>query len=122
MTRILVTGSRRWTDRDAVRDAILEAWTSLGEDRDTVLVHGACPRGADKIADEFWDGYLGYPVERHPAEWTRYGRAAGPLRNQQMVDLGADVCLAFLMPGSRGTADCARRAERAGIPVEKVTM
>lgn len=119
MPRILVTGSRTWTDRDAVLTALSEAWDHLGQSPDTVLVHGACPTGADTIADELWK-ILGYAVEPHPADWSRYGRAAGPKRNQEMVDAGADVCLAFLVPGSRGTADCARRAEKAGIPVRRV--
>lgn len=51
----------------------------------------------------------------------RYGKpnfsCAGLVRNQLMVDLGADICLAFPLPGSRGTWDCMGRAEAAGIKV-----
>lgn len=119
VSRILVTGSRNWTDRDAVFNALTDVLTECGHPADAVVVHGACPTGADRMADEIWSGFLGYPVERHPADWSRFGRGAGPRRNQEMVDLGADLCLAFLVPGSRGTADCVTRAERAGIPVRK---
>jgi hypothetical protein len=83
--------------------------------RQVFVVHGAA-KGADTIADQIAKGY-GMIPEPHPANWSEYHRAAGPIRNQQMVDLGADICLAFLQPNSKGTADCIRRAEKAGIPV-----
>lgn len=62
-------------------------------------------------------GSWGGTVERHPAEWDKHGKAAGPIRNQKMVDLGATVCLAFPLPGSRGTAHCMSAARKASIPV-----
>lgn len=114
MSRILVTGSRDWTDREKVEEYLY----LLSGEEGNVLVHGACPTGADRIADELTYAQP-WTVERHPADWT-LGKAAGPLRNQAMVDLGADVCIAFLLPGSRGTVDCAARAEAAGIRVVRV--
>lgn len=121
--RILVTGSRNWTDRTAIFDALVGylgaiQFPVVGQ---AVLVSGSCPTGADRIAEEIWEDFLGYPVERHPADWDAHGKAAGPRRNQQMVDLGADVCLAFPLPDSRGTKHCMAAAERAGIPVQVFT-
>lgn len=52
------------------------------------------------------------------ANWGVYGRAAGPIRNQQMADMRPDLVIAF--PGGTGTADMVRRAEAAGIPVQKI--
>ena len=115
--RILVTGSRNWTNRNIIKMALKYAWEDLGLDPKTTLVSGACPTGADRIAEEEWES-LGLPIERHPAGWSQHGRAAGPIRNQEMVDLGADVCLAFAMPDSRGTHDCIRRASDKGIPTQ----
>lgn len=115
--RILITGSREWTDTDAIITALSNAWHQFGKPDDAVLVSGACPTGADAIAEAVWGGMWSYPVERHPADWETHGKAAGPLRNQQMVDLGADVCLAFPLPGSRGTKHCMAAAEKAGIPI-----
>lgn len=118
MRRVLVTGSRDWKDRSSVWYALqgeLERYGSI------VVVHGACPTGADDIADRWaWgmyqEGHQAMP-EDHPADWDRYGKAAGPIRNKHMVDLGADVCHAFPIEGSRGTFGCMRLAEEAGIPV-----
>ena len=135
--RILVTGSREFTSWAAVRIALTE---TAGLDPDVTVVHGGA-RGADTIASEIAGG-LGWRTEPHRADWTapcrdtcgkrdhrRPGRggvlycpAAGDYRNQEMVDAGADVCLAFYLPGlpCKGTSDCDRRAVAAGIPVTRV--
>lgn len=107
--RVLITGSRDWDNRACIEEA-LSVYTA---DENPVLISGACPSGADRLAEEIWEGW-GLPVERHPADWTM-GRGAGFIRNQQMVDLGADVCLAFRKNGSQGTTHCANAATMAGI-------
>lgn len=109
ITRVLVTGSRTWTDTTAIRDALAEVWSP-----DTVLVHGGCPRGADQFADACWTRWGGQ-VERHPANWDRDGKTAGFVRNRAMVEAGADLCLAFIHNSSRGATHCATTAQEAGI-------
>jgi hypothetical protein len=141
LLRILVTGSRSWTDTEAVGGALMECWhdaMQLGADGITV-VHGDAP-GADSIADLWAIGYRGLGVLREPvpAAWedcatdcmpghrrnrrdgSGYCPTAGHRRNQLMVDRGAAVCLAFPLSTSAGTWDCARRAEAAGIWVRVV--
>lgn len=119
--RILITGSRNWTDRQALEDAIFEAiaehYAEQGavNSKDITIVHGAAP-GADELAAGIADDW-GFNHEPHPADWKKHFKAAGPLRNQEMVDLGADVCLAFPDEDSRGTLDCMARATVAGIDV-----
>jgi YspA, cpYpsA-related SLOG family len=131
--RILVTGSRTWDDGPAVWEA-LEAIHPGG--RDLIVVHGACPWGADSHA-AWWarvhGAAGGITGEPHPADWNAHGKRAGFIRNAEMVSLGANVCLAFLMPctdpkcrrkephGSHGASHCAALAEKAGIPVRRFT-
>ena len=126
MRRILITGSRGWVDVDTIRIALAqEAWVSNG---DAVVVHGTA-HGADQLASR-QATLMGLAVEEHPADWSGpcdskcppghrgdYCPRAGHRRNQKMVDLGADVLLAFILDQSRGASDCAKRAEAAGIPV-----
>ena len=110
--RILVTGSRDWTDTETIYRALRDAKV---ESRSHVLVHGGA-RGADSIA-AWLARSLDYEVEPHPADWRTHGKAAGPIRNKEMVDLGADLCLAFPIGESNGTRGCMRLCEVAGIPV-----
>lgn len=117
LLRILITGSRHWSDERAIESALLGATYNVPGDRITV-VHGGAS-GADRLAGKLADEW-GMNVEVHPAEWGKHGKAAGPIRNQKMVDLGADVCLAFPLADSRGTKHCMMVASRAGIPVRVV--
>lgn len=111
--RILVTGSRSFPYADLIeRDLTIlaEKWPE-----DTILVHGDCPTGADAIAERVWTG-LGRKTEKHPADWEKYAKYAGPKRNKEMVELGADLCLAYPTKDSKGTKHCIEEVKKAGIP------
>lgn len=108
--RILVCGSRKWDNSKSIRDAL--ARFPAG----TVLIHGDC-RGADKMADTIGK-QLGFDVVPFPADWDAYDNAAGPIRNQQMLDEGKpDLVLAFSrwLLQSKGTKDMVSRAQAAGV-------
>ncbi len=108
--RVLVCGGRDYRDVDHVYEVL------DGIEIDT-LIHGAAP-GADSIA-EMWADERGVKVERFPADWERYGRAAGPIRNFQMLFHGKpDFVVAF--PGGRGTANMVMQAQRGFVPVHMV--
>lgn len=122
--RILVTGSRHCTDEQVaivqaqVQDVVLHEWSTYGH-RPVVIVHGQCPYGGVDLAAHQWaDRTDGVNAEAVPADWDLHGKAAGPIRNAEMVHRGADICVAFPVPGSRGTWDCVRKAADAGIPVQ----
>lgn len=110
--RVLITGSRSWTDRDTIKRC-------LSRYHDATVVSGACPKGADRLAEDVARD-LGHTVERHPADWSRHGRAAGFRRNEAMVRLGADVVLAFWDGESRGTYHTITTARAAGLPVQVI--
>lgn len=115
--RVLVTGSRDWVYWPTIQLTLADA-ARRADGQPVTLVHGACPRGADFIADcvaRAWD----WQVERHPAEWQRFGKAAGFIRNRVMVEAGADECLAFIKNRSKGASHTADLAEAHGIPVTR---
>lgn len=114
--RILVTGSRTWTDVAVIREHLVYCVTP-GEE--VTLVHGDCPRGADFIANEIAIE-MGWTIERHPAKWNTHGRSAGYIRNAEMVKLGADIFFAFIKDQSKGASMCADLAEKAGLPGMRV--
>lgn len=117
--RILITGSRDWPDPDLIITALTEYEMSTSVT--PTLVSGNCPTGADAFA-EAYASVLGWKIERHPADWNRYGRRAGFLRNKEMVDLGADVCLSFIKNNSKGASMTTKFAEEAGIPTRIFRM
>src|SRR5215831_106302 len=112
--RVLVTGSRTWDDWGRLDAGLLAAAGRAGG-RPVLIVHGAAG-GADAMADRIALA-RGWAAEPHPADWVRHGKAAGFIRNAEMVAAGAGECLAFIRDGSRGASDCAARARAAGIPV-----
>lgn len=120
--RVLVTGSRTWDAPEIIVQALSEAWAVNPRGEEFVVIHGACPQGADAIADRVarsFARHCGWKIERHPADWERYGKGAGFRRNNEMVKAGADVCLAFIKDGSSGATHCVTAAARAGIPVRR---
>jgi hypothetical protein len=112
--RILITGSRDWTDLAVIRNAILSE--SIKTSEQVTVVHGGA-RGADFLAGRVADE-LKLDVEVYKADWDTYGKAAGFIRNDKMVKLGADVCLAFIKNNSKGATMCATLADQQGIPVK----
>lgn len=119
MNRILVTGSRRWTHKARLYRVLENAVKSLGGYSEVIIVHGDCPTGADSLV-EHWTLMHNVTSEKYQANWRQYGLAAGPIRNQLMVDNGADICLAFFTDTSKGTKHCADTAEKAGIRVVRI--
>jgi hypothetical protein len=109
--KVLICGDRYWTGRLPIRSWLckLQDWAY-----DTVI-EGEAP-GADSIAREEAE-QMGFKVLKYPAEWGRYGRAAGPIRNRQMLDEKPDLVLAFHadLSRSRGTRDTVEEARRRGI-------
>jgi hypothetical protein len=118
--RILLTGSRGWTDRPAILRGLCRAYTHCpDEDEPSVLIHGGAI-GADTLAGKVWKSWTEvWGDELYvPAEVYMAKDFDTPLeRNKHMVNLGADVCIAFAKKWSSGTGHCARLARAANIPV-----
>lgn len=111
--RVLICGDRGWKDLQIIA-TIVNALPP-----DTVVIHGACA-GADQMASLLASGY-GLSTWAFPAQWARFGKRAGPVRNQRMLDEGRPtLVVAFhnYLPGSKGTKDMVLKARLAGIPVQ----
>lgn len=130
--RILICGDRWWgrVHPNAPAAAAILArkqWIILHDyvhnlPNGTIVIQGGAP-GADLSAGSVAAGRH-LPVEEYPADWRRYGRAAGPIRNQQMLNEGKPhkvVAFHDHIEQSKGTADMLRRARDAGIPTEVIT-
>ncbi len=114
--RVLVCGGRHFNDREHLR-GVLDRIHKLTPIK--AVIHGAAT-GADAFAGE-WAAMSGVEQQRFPADWGAHGRAAGPIRNGQMLREGKpDIVIAF--PGGTGTADMVRQARRAHVPVTEALL
>jgi hypothetical protein len=110
--KVLVTGGREYKGRKFLSD---ELWKIHEATPITTLIHGGA-RGADRLAGDWGRNRKTIEVISVPADWNRYGKKAGALRNQLMLDEHQpELVLAF--PGGTGTADMVRRARAHNIPV-----
>lgn len=118
--RVLVCGSRHFNDRTKLfcdlDDLLFHfPWTGM------TIIHGAA-KGADTLAGEY-ARCNNYEVEVYPADWEKHGKAAGHIRNTQMLEEGKpDMVVAFLGPGSRGTANMIAQTVKAGVPLKVVKV
>ena len=120
--KILVCGSRSWHNVAKVRLALARFFKPCCEDcnenvADVTVIDGGA-HGADEL------GHMvavenGFLTKRFPADWNRYGKRAGYIRNQQMLTEGhPDLVLAFWDGRSRGTRHMIELARKAGVAVE----
>jgi hypothetical protein len=108
--KVLVCGGRDFHDTKRVDEVLCKYAPS-------VVIHG-CARGADTLAS-IWASQHGVREMKFPADWATHGKAAGMIRNAQMLQEGApDMVIAF--PGGKGTANMIALARRAGIRVDVV--
>jgi len=108
LKRIAVIGSRGFDDYVRL-EAVLEPYLPA------VLVSGGA-QGADALAERLAEE-RGLTIDVIPADWQRYGRGAGPIRNKQIVE-SADLVIAFWDGKSRGTRSALAHADKVGVPVE----
>lgn len=85
----------------------------------TKVVNGGA-RGADKISSR-WAKDNSIELAEYPAEWNKHGRAAGPIRNSEMLKLES-IDYVVALPGGRGTEDMIKKAKSAGIPVVRIIL
>jgi hypothetical protein len=119
--KILVCGSRYWKDSKRIDDILSRVIFQVYHDNETTILEGGA-RGADRMA-YLWAKENGIECIEFPADWKKYGLAAGPIRNRQMLDEKPDMVLAFhnSINTSKGTLDTLKEANKRGIPANIVT-
>lgn len=122
---VLVCGGRTFGEDNHLDALAASAYLSdMHKAKPISLVVEGGATGADALA-RTWCDFARVSCCTMRADWARYGRSAGPRRNEKMLsyllqnrDNGADV-LVVAFPGGRGTADMVARAKGAGLPVEE---
>ena len=122
--RILVCGGRDFKDWKLLRDTLdvflpqpIEDRIGLMNNRHITIISG-CAKGADSLAFD-WASIHRTNYEGYPADWEKYGKLAGYIRNKRMLDEGKpDLVIAF--PGGKGTAMMVKIAKEAGVEVREI--
>lgn len=112
----LICGGRHFADQamfDDVMDRLTDMWGCP-----TRIVHGGAT-GADAMAAE-WADRTAISCVAMPADWEQYGNAAGPIRNDTMLQLKPKRVIAF--PGGKGTADMVRQAKKRRGEIDVVEI
>ena len=112
--KILICGDRQWSDRQTIYRILLPYATQTPP---VTILHGGA-RGADTLTGQVAQE-LGMEVREVRAEWKRYGKGAGPRRNDKMLNEHPALVIAFHndLAKSKGTADAVRKAKKRGIAV-----
>lgn len=112
-TRIIVCGGVHFNDYED----FINKMDPLVESYENVTLISGHAKGADTLAEKY-ASEKGIPIKVFPAEWTKYGKAAGPIRNRAMLDYAKEqnpVVVAFWNGKSRGTGNMIKQAQKAGV-------
>jgi hypothetical protein len=112
MIRVCICGGRDYYNKSRVFQVLDFTYERIP----FVLISGGAT-GADTLGIR-WAKYRKVPCEVYPADWTRYGKSAGPKRNIKMIESGIDVLLAF--PGGRGTKHMIDSCRKRNIKVVEI--
>ncbi len=118
-TRVVVCGGKDFQDRTLCFDTLAKELSCLN---DIEIVSGHA-RGADMLGEEYACANS-LELKLFPADWQRYGRAAGPIRNRQMIEYAQEktaLVIAFWDGKSRGTKNTIELARKSGIEVHIIS-
>jgi hypothetical protein len=111
---IAIVGSRNFNNYDYMKSSFLEQVGSDLNNTEIIIVSGGA-KGADALAEKIAKDFS-LETMIFPAEWKKFGKSAGFIRNTTIVE-NADMILAFPIGESRGTWDTIRKGQAKGIPV-----
>lgn len=120
MTRIIIAGSRQFNDYHKMLTELDNLGIHLINSIDPIEIVSGHASGADTLGERFAKAYH-YPLKIFPAEWDKYGRAAGPIRNEQMAKYAAEadrgMLIAFPIGESKGTRNMIKLAQQYGLEI-----
>lgn len=115
--RVIIAGSCSFADYDLLQSKCDSILSQKRVTHNIVVVSGTA-RGADTLGEQYAQE-RGYGLQRFPADWQQYGRAAGPIRNRQMAD-NADALICFWNGHSPGAKNMILTARKKGLPVRTI--
>lgn len=112
MFKVIVAGGREFNDYILLEEKLDKILSKRLPD---VEIVSGTARGADKLGESYAHKNKLH-IKQFPADWNKYGKAAGPRRNKQMAEY-ADACIVFWDGKSKGTKSMINLANEQGIPI-----
>lgn len=120
MTRIIIAGSRNFNDYYKMLKVLDEFGVHLINTIDPIEIVSGHARGADRLGEKFARAW-GYPLKIFVADWAKYGKVAGPIRNERMAKYASEadrgILIAFPVGESKGTRNMIKLAKEYGLEI-----
>ena len=117
--RIVIAGNREYNNYTQAKEELEACLLEIQNEYDIIVLSGGC-RGADLIGERY-AREKGYKVEKYPADWQKYGRSAGPKRNEEMAKI-SDLVICFWDGKSRGTKSMIGYAKKYNTPIKVIQI
>lgn len=112
MSKVIIAGSRSFKDYNFLKESVNKLNLNITE-----IISG-CALGADRLG-EMYALINKIPVKKFPADWNKFGKAAGSIRNEEMAKYG-EILIAFCINNSSGTLNMINFAKQYGLIVHEV--
>ena len=113
--RVVIAGCRDYENYEQAKEFIDICLSNVRKENEIIIVSGGA-RGADAIGERYAKEN-GFAVEKYPADWEKYGKSAGPIRNKQMAEI-SDYVICFWNEKSKGTKSMIDFAKKLNKPVK----
>ena len=101
MIKVIIAGTRDFDNYELLKQKMDKILAGRVRNNEEIIIVSGTARGADKLGERY-AREKGYKIERYPANWDKYGKRAGYIRNEQMAKV-ADACVCFWDEQSKGT-------------------
>lgn len=101
MIKVIIAGTRDFNNYELLKQKMDKILANRVKNNEEIIIISGTARGADKLGERY-AREKGYKIERYPANWDKYGKRAGYIRNEQMAKV-ADACVCFWDEQSKGT-------------------
>ncbi len=112
---VVIAGCRTYSNYEEAKDFIISCLIEYKTIDQITILSGGC-QGADLLGERFAKENS-FPIKRYLPDWKKYGKAAGPIRNKQMVDVCHKV-ICFWDGKSKGTESLIKYAKKSEKKVD----
>jgi hypothetical protein len=116
MFKVIVAGSRSFNDYEHLEKTL----DTLLQNKKFVEILSGGADGADKLGEQYAKTH-GHILTVVPAQWSKHGKSAGPIRNKRMASM-AEALVAFWDGESKGTKSMLEEARKAGLEIREVRV